>query len=197
MHTPVMADRSEQAPFPAAAAMRTAFAAAFAAVERWQADGLRFFPLPAPSDGDATDFASLVTRLQYHNQQVWHHEDCGRSDDPESIVAGWRGAMEHNKCRNQCINGIDALLRDRQSAHAPLHSESLGALTDRITILQLKHVAYRAHDAQVAATVQGQRDELVAYAIDLADRLWHGHVRVQVVPRLKLYLPRPLASAPR
>lgn len=190
-----MQDRPQPPPFPAEAAMRHAFAAAFAAVERWHAAALRFFPLPTADDEPGDAFAALVLQLQYHNQQVWHHEDCGRSDDVPSIVAGWRGAMEHNKCRNQCINGIDALLRDRQCEHAPLHSESLGSLTDRITILQLKHVAYRSHDAAVAAAVRAQRDELVAYAIGLAGRLWRGEARVQVVPRLKLYLPRVLEPA--
>lgn len=190
-------DQAAHFPFPADAALRSAFAAAFAAAETWNAEGRLFFPHPGASDTADADFATLTLGLQYHNQQVWHYEDCGRSDDESSIVAGWRGAMEHNKFRNQCINRIDALLGHRQSAHAPLHSESLGSLTDRITILQLKQVAYRAHDAEVAAAVRSQRDELVDYAIRLAGRLWRGEVRVQAVPRLKLYLPRMLASTAR
>ncbi len=174
--------------FPAAGAVPAAFAAAFAAVARWQDAGWQLFPLDAATAA-GTDFAALLLQLQYHNQQVWHYEDMGRGETTDAIVRGWRGAMAHNKHRNQCINAIDALLGEHHVPAAPLHSESLGALCDRITILQLKQRAFAARDQALAAAVAAQRDELVAYAASLARRLAAGEVRIQTVPRLKLYLP--------
>lgn len=182
-HAAAAATDPSIAPVEVAAAL----AAAFAAAERWHTDDLTLFVLADPAT-DGVHLAALVLRLQYHNRQVWHYEDMGRSDQEAAIVRGWRGAMEHNKQRNLCINAIDALLARPAASTVPLHSESLGSLCDRITILQLKHMAFRERDAALGAAVANQRDELVGYAQELATKLRAGAVRVQQVPRLKLYL---------
>ncbi len=171
---------------PDARDVSTACAGAFAAADAWFAAGKTLFDL---EPGAAAGLGELVRRLLFHNLQVWHYEDHGRTDDDALILVGWRGAMRHNKHRNECINAIDGLFHSSHVPTAPLHSESLGALLDRITILDLKRRNFRLRDAATADAVQQQRDELVAYAADLAARLGSGRVRVQKVPRLKLYLP--------
>ncbi|MBL8749968.1 MAG: DUF4254 domain-containing protein [Planctomycetes bacterium] len=166
--------------------MTAACAGAFAAADEWFAAGRTLFDLePAATTG----LDELVRRLLFHNLQVWHYEDHGRTDEDALILIGWRGAMRHNKHRNESINAIDALFLANHAPTAPLHSESLGALLDRITILDLKRRNFRLRDTATADAVRQQRDELVDYAADLADRLASGRVRVQKVPRLKLYLP--------
>lgn len=130
-----------------------------------------------------------MLKLLYHNFQVWHYEDYGRTDDNALIVVGWRGAMLHNRHRNDLINEIDARLAPFHCATAPLHSESVGALADRLTILYLKYKNYLPRCAATAARVRAQLVELSAYAADLQARIIAGKARCQQVPRLKLYLP--------
>lgn len=169
-----------------------AIAAAFSCGDRWFAEQRRLF------DWDGTparDLPECVLRLLYHNLQVWHYEDFGRTGDDALILVGWRGAMLHNKHRNELINAIDATLAPFHCATAPLHSESLGALVDRITILYLKHKNYAGRSPETAARLSAQLEELIAYAADLQARLVAGELRCQQVPRLKLYLEVPGASA--
>lgn len=162
-----------------------ALVAAFATAGDWFADGRELFEWTAPP---AQDLAGIVLELLYHNFQVWHYEDHGRSGDDQLILIGWRGAMHHNRYRNERINAIDAMHAGCHTPSAPLHSESLGALVDRLTILFLKHMNYARRCAATAAAVRAQLDELVDYAADLQRRLLAGQVRCQQVPRLKLYL---------
>ena len=182
-------------PLPGPDDVRRAFTRAFAAGDVWFAVLLGLHDAEPPA---GTDLAALVLRLLHHNHQVWHYEDLGRTHVDEQVLAGWHGAMRHNKHRNECINAIDALFLARQSPSAPLHSESLGALADRITILWLKHKNYLDRDRAVAEAVRRQFAELVDHAASLAQKLAAGEVRVQVVPRLKLYHsapPAPVLSA--
>ncbi len=167
-------------------AVGPALAAAFATADVWFAEQRQLFDWSGP---DSSDLQAMVAELLYHNFQVWHYEDLGRSDADASILIGWRGAMRHNQHRNQLINAIDALHSARHRPDAPLHSESLGALVDRLTILYLKHKNYLLRCTATAAAVRAQLDELCIYAADLQTRLLSGQVRCPQVPRLKLYLP--------
>lgn len=171
-------------PAPVDAALRAAFAAA----DDWFAAGLTLFEATADEQ-----HSQAVTRLLYHNFQVWHYEDLGRTDDDAKILVGWRGAMRHNRHRNEQINRIDAALAPFFAASAPLHSESLGALVDRVTILYLKYKNYLSRCHKTADMVHAQLEELVAYAASLQRRIVAGTTRCQQVPRIKLYLP---ASGP-
>ena len=166
-------------------AVGDALGSAFAVADAWFADGRELFEWTA---APAQDLAGLVLELLYHNFQVWHYEDYGRTGDDRLILIGWRGAMHHNRHRNESINAIDAMHAGCHAPHAPLHSESLGALVDRLTILFLKHKNYQRRCTATADAVRTQLDELVDYAVDLQARLLGGQVRCQQVPRLKLYL---------
>ncbi len=184
--------RSEPNPAPAGDGalpdVANVLRAAFERADGWFAAARGLFDWPAELPIEQRDLAEHVARLQYHNHQVWHYEDLGRTDDDEQILIGWRGAMRHNKFRNQCINAIDAVMAPFGRDDAPLHSESLGALLDRITILHLKYRNFEPRCAATAATVCAQRDELVDYAANLQRELCAGALRCQRVPRLKLYL---------
>ena len=167
-----------------AAGLRSAFHRA----DEWFAEGRGLFVWQDQSAIRDRSLADCLLALQYHNHQVWHFEDLGRTDDDAQILLGWRGAMRHNRSRNELINEIDARMVEHHTETAPLHSESLGALADRITILHLKYRNYRMRDPATAAAVLEQRDELVGYAVSLEQMLRAGRVRCQLVPRLKLYL---------
>ena len=160
--------------------------AAFRVADDWFAQGRALFEWRGC---DEQDPGECVLKLLYHNFQVWHYEDYGRTDDDALILLGWRGAMLHNRHRNDLINAIDAWLAPFHHATAPLHSESVGALVDRVTILYLKYKNYLPRCAATAARVREQLEELSAYAADLQARIMAGEARCQQVPRLKLYLP--------
>ncbi|MCU0864706.1 MAG: DUF4254 domain-containing protein [Planctomycetes bacterium] len=157
---------------------------AFATGNEWFAAGLTLFERDCPTG----TLDELVVKLLYHNLQVWHFEDQGRAADDERVVEAWRGGMAHNKERNVAINAIDALFVPHYRQGAEVHSESIGAITDRLTILFLKWKNYLPRCARTAAAIAGHIEELIACLRTLQQRIARGQARCLRLPRIKLYL---------
>ena len=110
-----------------------------ASVERWHG-GLIVHDEREP-------FWRLVARLQAHNFEMWHEEDQAR--DPEAsaqeIARVKRNIDGFNQERSDTIDALDELLLRqlaeggvKSAADSPLHSETLGSIIDRLTILALR-----------------------------------------------------------
>jgi hypothetical protein len=157
---------------------------AFAMGETWFAEGRALFERRCAT----TTLDELVEKLLYHNLQVWHYEDQGRATDDERVVVAWRGGMAHNKERNLAINAIDAMFAPLYRDDAEVHSESIGSIVDRLTILFLKWKNYASRCATTAAAIRGHMDELIVCLQTLQRRIQRGEVRCLRLPRIKLYL---------
>lgn len=164
--------------------LQPALQRAFATGNEWFAAGRTLFARDCPTG----TVGELVEKLLYHNLQVWHYEDQGRAADDLGVVAAWRGGMAHNKERNLAINAIDALFVPHYRAGAEVHSESIGSIVDRLTILFLKWTNYQPRCVRTAAAIAGHIDELIACLCTLQQRIERGQVRCLRLPRIKLYL---------
>jgi hypothetical protein len=81
----------------------------------------------------------------WHNCALWEQEDLARRRDvPDADIASNKRAIDaHNQKRNDAIERLDEyllnLLQDtRPRKNARLHSETAGAMVDRLSILALK-----------------------------------------------------------
>lgn len=162
----------------------TSLQRAFATGEGWFAEGQGLFDRQCAT----ATLDDLVEKLLYHNLQVWHYEDQGRAADDERVVVAWRGGMAHNKERNLAINAIDALFAPHYRSDAEVHSESVGSIVDRLTILFLKWKNYALRCTRTAAAIRGHMDELIGCLRTLQQRIERGEVRCLRLPRIKLYL---------
>jgi uncharacterized protein DUF4254 len=159
-------------------------------------------------DGEPTAFEAAVEQQHFANFQLWHEEDKARvpgAHDYE-IAAVKRNIDKYNQRRNDLMELCDvfALAELGKSnlprAEAPLHSESLGLMIDRLSILSLKiyHTQYEIdrtsapaghadRNRERLATLNDQRNDL---AIAL-DALWAeslaGRRRFKIYRQLKMY----------
>ena len=116
-------------------------------LSRWSSDD---GPPPA---AHAHGLWHWIERNHVCNALLWDQEDrARRTDVPDAeIVRCKRSIDRHNQQRNDAVEAIDACLLqalgdDRMNALAPLHSETPGAMVDRLSILALKlhHMAIQA-----------------------------------------------------
>lgn len=157
----------------------------FERADQWFAEERHLFEWDGTDDGS---LASVCEQLLYHNLQVWHNEDYGRTQEQRLILIGWHGAQNHNKARNVAINAIDALFAPLYLESAELHTETIGAIVDRLTIQYLKYKNYLPRCAATAVALRQHIDELVACTQKLQGRIAAGEVRCHRLPRIKLYL---------
>lgn len=157
----------------------------FARVDEWFADGVDFFELDSSFPDHSIEFH--VEKLAYHNYQIWHYENWGRSHDDDLVVRGWRGAQENNKGRNLSINEIDAVIASDYRDGAEVHSETVGSIVDRITIQYLKFKNFGLQSEPTAAQLRRNIDALMACCESLLAAIAAGEKRCLELPRLKLY----------
>lgn len=141
------------------------------------------------------------------NARLWDEEDQARRRDvaDAEIVRCKRAIDRHNQARNDAVEHIDQCLLEQldsaphQSA-ARLHSETPGAMVDRLSILALKlhHMGLQlerddvdeAHRAACAAKLRRlreQRADLLAALGALLDELARGTARFKLYRQFKMY----------
>ncbi|HXJ09121.1 MAG TPA: DUF4254 domain-containing protein [Burkholderiales bacterium] len=94
---------------------------------------------------------AAIEANHWHNGSLWEQEDLARRRNvPDSDIASNKRAIDaHNQKRNDAIEKIDeallAVLDDiTRMRKARQHSETAGAMIDRLSILSLKIKAMRA-----------------------------------------------------
>ncbi len=165
--------------------------------------------LTGRADCSQADDALAVAIADNHrcNMLLWETEDQARRPDvpAEYIVRCKRAIDRHNQRRNDAVERIDEALLQRLSgrateATARQHSETPGAIIDRLSILALKihHMGRQArradagheHIAACSAKLQvltAQRADLAACLSSLLMELQSGQARFRVYRQFKMY----------
>ena len=156
-----------------------AWHAASSAVDEWLASP------PGALGRGSTPIDRLIGEQHLTNIRLWHEEDEARRPDvSDSVIAAVKRRIDSlNQRRNDLVERIDdALLEclemdERPRDQAPLHSETPGAIVDRLSILALKifHMAEEAErrnaDADHRARCRARLEILETQRSDLADCL--------------------------
>lgn len=139
------------------------------------------------------------------NVALWDEEDQARRRDvPDSAIANSKRLIDgHNQRRNDAIECIDEqVLTALPSlpASARLHSETVGALIDRLSILSLKifhmdwqtrradaDAAHHATSRERLARLQEQRGDLARCLDELVRGCLAGTLRFKVYRQFKMY----------
>ncbi len=141
------------------------------------------------------------------NIHLWNEEDQARRPDvpAEHIVASKRRIDQLNQQRNDATEAIDAALLDQLDSHSPLpdarlHSETPGAMIDRLSILSLKifhmqqqlqrHDVDAVHLARCSEKLQRlrvQRRELAGCLLALLDEVRAGTACFHAYRQFKMY----------
>lgn len=170
-------------------------------VERWHA---------GPIVNDERDpLYALALANHAFNFQLWHEEDRARdraADD--AVIAQVKRAIDgFNQQRNDAMERIDEWMLNalaaagvQPAADAPLHTETVGAVVDRLSILALKifHMheqtvrtdadeAHRESCRAKLAVLREQRDDLAASLALLEADLRAGRKRFKVYRQMKMY----------
>lgn len=149
--------------------------------------------------------AQAIGREHLVNIRLWHEEDeARRRDVPDRAIADSKRRIDRlNQQRNDLIEKIDEALAGGlpyADPSAPLHSETPGAIVDRLSILALK--AYHMEEESVRpdadedhrrtcgrrlAVLREQRSDLSACLEELLDDLAQGRRRFRVYRQFKMY----------
>lgn len=100
---------------------------------------------------------SAIEHNHRMNFNLWHEEDIARRDDLglERVRDSKRAIDRCNQARNDAIEQFDVWLLDqlpRPNPNSPLHSETPGMITDRLSILSLKIYHMRIEAVRGSAT---------------------------------------------
>jgi hypothetical protein len=118
---------------------------------------------------------TVIERNHRMNFDLWHEEDVARQDDlgPERVRDAKRMIDRCNQSRNDAIETMDVwFLNQLPSADSgsPLHSETPGMITDRLSILALKIYHMRIEAKRRSATEE-QRNKCVVKCGILEEQL--------------------------
>jgi hypothetical protein len=169
-------------------------------VARWHAE-----PIAYVEDGS---LRSWMLANHACNFRLWHEEDKARDRGAgDAEIARVKRAIDTlNQQRNDAVERIDELVlaglehAAAAAADAPLHSETVGAMLDRLSILALKgyHMREQAERADVGAAhrracaaklaiLEQQRQDLVECLRGVVADLWAGRKRFRVYRQMKMY----------
>lgn len=170
-------------------------------VERWHAG-------PIVND-EREPFYTLALSNHAFNFQLWHEEDAARdrAADDAVIARVKRNIDGFNQQRNDAMERVDEWVLSSLAAGGvapdaalPLHSESVGSIVDRLSILSLKiyHMreqtlredAEEAHKATCRArlaVLREQRADLAQALRGLQEDLQAGRKRFKVYRQMKMY----------
>ena len=172
-------------------------------------DRTRVWHQSAPSfTGDPEDFESAVEQQHFANFELWHEEDKARIPGaPDAEIAAVKRTIDRlNQRRNDLMERCDALAlaqlatKDLPNPKAALHSESIGLMIDRLSILSLKifhtrdemgrksaPAGHAEKNRERLAILQEQRSDLAnAFDAFWADIL-AGRRRFKIYRQLKMY----------
>ncbi|HJR54098.1 MAG TPA: DUF4254 domain-containing protein [Gemmatimonadota bacterium] len=156
-----------------------------------------------------SDLGAAIGREHLTNVQLWHAEDEARRPDvTDAVIAGVKRRIDRlNQRRNDLIEAIDdamtSALADAGVEPRPgtrLHSETPGAIIDRLSILALKiyHMREEAERQDAAAdhravcaerlgVLERQRAELAGCLRALGDELLSGLATFRTYRQFKMY----------
>ncbi len=163
-----------------------------------------------PRDKEAAVASGIwhwVDSNHLYNALLWHEEDKARRTDvpAEAIATGKRLIDQYNQARNDAVESLDeallaALGRGQFPFGARLHSETPGAMIDRLSILSLKifhmrrQLERRDARAEHLALCRNKLDRLMTQRIDLCgclDSLVHdaqaGKAYFKIYRQFKMY----------
>jgi hypothetical protein len=174
------------------------------AVERWHAQPVAV--------GESEPLWREIQTNHARNFELWHEEDQARDPDaPDAVIARVKRAIDRlNQARNDAMERIDETVRSSLGAGSageaatvdarPLHSETVGSIVDRLSILSLKifhmreqaerpdaDAEHRRTCAAKLAVLLEQRGDLAAALAALADDLAAGRKRFKVYRQMKMY----------
>lgn len=153
----------------------------------------------------ATALGQAIEHNHRCNIALWDEEDQARRRDvsDHAIASSKRLIDGHNQRRNDAIEGIDELVLTalpNPPETARLHSETVGALIDRLSILSLKiyHMDWQTRRADAEAAHHTiSRERLARLLEQRADLAWcldeltrgclAGTLRFKVYRQFKMY----------
>lgn len=158
--------------------------------------------------GEPEDLKAAVEQQHFANFELWHEEDKARTPGAQDheIAAVKRIIDQLNQRRNDLMERCDGFAleelakRNLPRPDAPLHSESLGLMIDRLSILALKiyhtekeierpnaPAGHAERNRERLATLIEQRNDLA----NALDALWEdvlaGRRRFKIYRQLKMY----------
>ncbi|HET6361859.1 MAG TPA: DUF4254 domain-containing protein [Gemmatimonadota bacterium] len=162
------------------------------------------------SSGPArSGLGAAIGREHLTNVRLWHEEDEARRPDvDDAVIAGVKRRIDRlNQRRNDLIEAIDEGLSSALEAAGAdprpggrLHSETPGAIVDRLSILALKiyhmreeserldaDAGHRAVCAERLVILERQRDDLAGCLRALLDELLTGLATFRTYRQFKMY----------
>lgn len=147
----------------------------------------------------------VVEQNHRMNFSLWHEEDVARCNDlgAERVCQAKRAIDRFNQARNDAIERLDAWLLSQlppARPDSPLHSETLGLIVDRLSILALKvyHMRieatrgsateeHRRKCAEKCAVLEEQLRDLKHCLQELLEQLQAGTRRFKIYRQFKMY----------